>query len=198
MIGASGVSPRSDPIPLELDEVEAQDGSAENGIDGEQNLLSDEVSQIAQLVSDMEALSPKYIRSIAVHHAMRRCGKALRTPPGRGTSENFYEYSVVTDSFDEFWSHSWQGRASHKILTLLLLKNGIPAALLGTIAAMIGFWLSYFKIIPSFGLPLWNSIYGLAVYLPTLFLWRNAESVFLDAGCIHQTDETLKSEAWLE
>lgn len=138
----------------------------------------------------MEALDPNYVASRCIMH---KCGQVLRVK-GRNLN-NFYEKSLVTGCLDEVWSHSWQGKAWHKILTLFFLKNGSPAALVGTAASMAGFWLSFTEMMPSFGLPLWSSIFGVAAYLPTLFLWKNSDRIFLDVGCIHQTNERLKGEA---
>lgn len=106
-----------------------------------------------------------------------------------------YHMSRMAESMDEFWSHSWHASAWKKILTLLFLKNALPAAILGSFASLIGCSLSFFEILPSFGsVPLWSNFCGVVVYLATLLLWRSRETVFLDIGCIHQSDERLKSE----
>ncbi|CAJ1367214.1 unnamed protein product [Effrenium voratum] len=64
---------------------------------------------------------------------------------------------------EEFWSHSWHGEAWKKYLTLLVLKNGVPAVLLGTCCALLGLGLFLLGVLPRLTAQkhsLWGLLFG--------------------------------------
>ena len=115
---------------------------------------------------------------------------------------HFFHLSKVTDYYDEFLSHSWQVASWKKAVLLIILKNGLPALLLGTFGAMImmivwqlGFLPAYYKIDLPFSY--WCSSLGLTMGFLGILFWRPKGNMFVDRMCINQSDARMKAEGIL-
>ena len=96
-----------------------------------------------------------------------------------------------------------------RILTLLVIKNGVPAAVIGSLVASASCLLCILGLLPvgdaepPLG-PMYHPAKGLwclgtgsAAHLVTLFCWRPRSSIFLDRICIQQNDARLQQEGVL-
>ena len=156
--------------------------------------------KIADLLASMQPIGEDMVRGIAVRHVLHGFGAALRLHPSRqqDTLRRLHQKSRPTDAIGEFWSHSWRGKAWRKILTLILLKNGVAAAIIGTLAACLGSALTYYEVLPLFGgAPLWGNILGACFFILTLFLWPSKQNIFLDVACIDQDNPEKKGKGIL-
>ena len=72
---------------------------------------------------------------------------------GAGGSESFFHLSRVSESYDEFVSHSWQVATWKKVLLLVMLKPGPPAFLIATLGAGLMMWIWQFGLLPGFLVP---------------------------------------------
>lgn len=156
----------------------------------------------AEWLSSMEALRKDLVRSVPAHCALHCFGAALRGQMGQSASKmSLYGMSKETDIIDEFWSHSWHSEPWKKVLCLLFLKNGVAAAVAGTVACLVGCALTIDGSLPNGvpfeGISLWGTALGIFSYLLTLLLWRPWKSVFLDIGCINQEDASAKTQGIL-
>ena len=180
-------SPRGHANELEVDHTFSRDES------------EGDPSAVALWLSTMAASTPEALRVTPLYRALELCGRVFRTP-----SRSYYHYSFQAESIDEFWSHSWQEKAWKKVLLLLILKNGLPALLLSTGAALLMMILFCLDLLPGvyrvprigtvpylFGA--WSLSVGLLVFCLTLLCWRSKTPVFLDRVCIHQHDAELKA-----
>ncbi|CAK9042119.1 CCHC-type domain-containing protein [Durusdinium trenchii] len=150
------------------------------------------VDWMADWICKMEVIRPELLRAVPVACALR----GLRRPTAK--AKDLYRSSVQTVRIDEFWSHSWQRKSWKKISSLLFLKRGLPAGVMGTLAALIGAAVSSYGLLPPsvpFGtISLWNTIFGFLGFFLTLFTWPGRERIFLDACCIHQSHARSKAE----
>ena len=154
---------------------------------------------MADYVAKMQIASPEVLRVTPAHMALCRFGKAFRD-----TEEKLFHKSKRSQEIERFWSHSWHGNSWAKVLTLFVLYNGLPAAVLGTLAAAVMMVLFSLEVLPGFnrtpGIPdaessVWSLCAGLLVYAIVLVQWRPQQRVFFDRVCISEDDPDLKAKA---
>lgn len=159
---------------------------------GFETAASEFEAKYADFVSSMQAVRPETVRGI-------RLGKVLHHGPWlwwHGRLKDMYRHSEVASNIDMFVSHSWQTPAWKKYLNLLILRNGLPAMVLGTLGASVANVLSQHLILP----PLevlgggWCLLSGCLIYYLTLLRWRPRTILFWDSACINQHDPLLKAE----
>ena len=146
----------------------------------------------------MEPTRPEILRAAPVHQVVAWFGRVFWARKNR----DFFHLSRVTESYDEFLSHSWQVAAWQKVLLLMILKNGLPAYILGTVGALLMMVLWQFNFLPGFAKlgttwSCWCSSAGLFMALLTFTAWRARGSIFVDRLCINQFDPRMKSEGIL-
>ncbi|CAJ1360086.1 unnamed protein product [Effrenium voratum] len=153
-----------------------------------EDLQAAEHLELADFFSSMELARPEVLRDAAAYKVFQSCSEVLR----EGGGEASFAKSQVTDRIQEFWSHSWHSSAWKKVLTLLVLNNGPAAIALGTFCALLGACLFLLNgQAPGFMCP----VLGVAGAGFTLAFWRSRKRIFLDAMCISQTDDELKTQA---
>ena len=154
-------------------------------------------SQFANRFARREITTPEVLRVTPAYQAFERFAEALR-PGGYG---DFYEKSFVSKKISSFWSHSWHGNYSMKIITLLLIHNGRASVVIGSFTAIAMMVLSSLGVLSGWvqewrGEPMIIFIYGqgggFIATVVTLLIWRSQRQVFLDRICINQYDEDLK------
>ena len=158
------------------------------------------IPEVAKLVADMSILNPEVLRVTPVYKAFQRCSEAFR-PHHR---KRLYHKSRRSEEVTRFWSHSWHGSHWQKVLTLLVLYNGLASILLGTFAAFVMMCLFGFEFLPGytrFGTDsivwsTWSLATGLVVSFASFVMWKPQEEVFFDRICISD-DPMLKAEAIL-
>lgn len=133
----------------------------------------------------------------------------MEPPIPRPRSKNFYEWSFVVHEIDQFLSHSWHGNRVRKAMMLILIKNGLHACILGTLAALVMSVLVFFHHLPDIPrlaifqtdsaerTSIWSLTTGMLVSSATLLLRRPQQTVFLDNICIDQSSELSKAEGIL-
>ena len=147
--------------------------------------------QIAELVGRMLIMDDEVLRVTPAHKALQKCAEALRTRKTR----DFYHLSRKSQKISRFWSHSWHGARWQKVLTLLVLYNGLASILLGTFAALVMMLLFALGFLP--GLPdvggmlrsVWSSATGFLVSVVTFVVWKPQQQVFFDRICISQSSD---------
>ena len=174
-------------------------GSSGSSHDELQASLTHLTPKVAKRVAQMSILNPEVLRVTPAYRAFQKCGGAFRN---EGT--NFHQKSRRSEEITRFWSHSWHGSDWQKILTLLVLYNGLASILLGTLAAFAMMWLFALGFLPGFtrfdGMMVWSTwslATGLVVSIASFVLWRPQEEVFFDRLCINEEDGTLKGQAIL-
>ena len=179
---------------------QSEDSSASCGVDELPPGLSPLTPKAAKLVAEMSILNPEVLRVTPAYKAFHRCAEAFRQH-----ERELHHKSRKTDEITRFWSHSWHGSTWQKVLTLLVLYNGLPSILLGTVAAFAMMWLFAFGFLPGFGrfqsdldVPwsTWSLATGLVVSIASFVLWKPQEKVFFDRICISE-DGKLKTQAIL-
>ncbi|CAE7379296.1 unnamed protein product, partial [Symbiodinium microadriaticum] len=143
----------------------------------------------------MDATSPDICRGISVHRALQHAPRKW----ARADFEGMHALSQKTAHFHEFWSHSWRTKKWLKYLNILFLNNSLPASVVGTVCALLAFFLSFTGLLPVWAGEetgyIWCTPAGIFGYYMALVLWRSQKLAFLDVACIHQTDSSLKAEA---
>jgi len=174
-------------------------------------------------IMTFELPSPEILRGAHAGATLRRFGAIFRI---RGTEGSFargskkvtkipsvtktvidpYALSFKVERIQDFWSHSWHANAVRKVATLLFVYNGLPAAVLGTCAALGSMTLSGRSVLPPMvhersedgkrilGYSVWSQCFGIATFVVVLLLWWSRRTVFLDKVCIHQTNLALKQQ----
>ena len=157
------------------------------------------IPQVAKLVADMSILNPEVLRVTPVYKTFQRCSEAFR-PHHR---KRLYHKSRRSEEVTRFWSHSWHGSHWQKVLTLLVLYNGLASILLGTVAAFVMMWLFALGFLPGYNRleggmvwSTWSLATGLVVSCASFVMWKPQEDVFFDRLCISE-DPMLKAEAIL-
>ncbi|CAE7227258.1 unnamed protein product [Symbiodinium sp. CCMP2592] len=139
------------------------------------------------------------LRVTSARHMLGRCGHRLRSGPA---CKDLYALSRPVNQIQQFCSHSWHGRVWEKVALLLLVFNGLPALLMGTLAVVLTLsLLEAYRICSGEAWYCSHSIIstsaGLVVTGMTFLFWQSRREVFLDNICIHQVDERLKLEGVL-
>eukprot|EP00434_Breviolum_minutum_P000941 symbB.v1.2.000828.t1/scaffold49.1/size384103/12 len=126
-----------------------------------------QMSRVVDHVVHLHPLRADLVRCLSARRALWAYGRALRP----------------------IWS---------KVLTLLILKNGLAAMVIGSLAALTGCVLMFFKMLPIYGnVVLWSNIFGVFACASTLMLWPSGTGIFLDIGCIKQSNATLRTQGLL-
>jgi len=149
----------------------------------------------AQSWKGMDPSSSEVLRATRVHCALQGFGRPFRKARG----QQFFHLSCPTQTYDEFWSHSWQTAAWKKILFLAIVNRGLPACTIATLISLpvVAMWL--LKLLPRLYMDdvyhsSWCMHFGLLTALGIVACWRPQKSVFLDRICIRQDDEHHKTE----
>ena len=133
-------------------------------------------------------------------------GKSFDSRPRH---KNLYHWSFIVQEIDQFLSHSWHGNHRWKGLMLILVKNGLHACILGTLAALALSLMVFFHLVPEMqkfavfdndaaeSTSVWSLTTGMLVASATLILRRPQHTVFLDTICIDQTSAVTKAEGVL-
>ncbi|OLQ02842.1 hypothetical protein AK812_SmicGene14250 [Symbiodinium microadriaticum] len=179
-----------DPAPLQQEPID-QEGLEDDEIQTQIDLLKD-------FLERLEVTRPEVVRVTQARHALWRFGRALRE--GHNGPDRYHQ-SEVRRHIAQFWSHSWRGNNTvSKILLLLVVYNGLPAVLVGSVAFVsvrIGLQPEFElrPIVPNAAA--WSMLAGVVLSSLTLLTWPSRRRVFLDRICIHQKDERLKAEGML-
>ena len=182
------------------EQAESSDRPSVDALDVEelQLQLSSLTPQTANLVAKMSILNPEVLRVTPAYKAFHRCAEAFQQ-----NERELHHKSRKSNEITRFWSHSWHGSSWQKVLTLLVLYNGLASVLFGTVAAFAMMWLFAFGFLPGFGRYLsdldtpwsaWSLATGLVVSIASFVLWKPQEKVFFDRICISE-DRDLKSQA---
>ena len=157
-------------------------------------------SLVATRIAEMQILDPEVLRVTPAHKAFQNFAHALR-PAGKG---DFHRKSFVREEISSFWSHSWHGDPSKKILTLLMFYNGAASILIGTLVAFLMMILFSLGCLPGFSRgrhpnvvnviwSTWALLSGFITSLLIFIFWRSQHLIFLDRICINQNDAKLKA-----
>ncbi|CAE6951851.1 unnamed protein product [Symbiodinium sp. CCMP2456] len=107
---------------------------------------------------------------------------------------DFYHLSQSTTRLHAFWSHSWHGSVSGKVVTLFFLYKAGAAAAVGTGAAVLACFAFWLGALPDDKTSSWWCLsVGCLGYLLTMLFWPQ-QLVFVDRVCISQTDPELQAE----
>ena len=154
------------------------------------------LKQVSSFMARMELTDPSMLRAVCCHDLLGGFGRVLRE-----RDKSAYRLSKPVPSIGSFISHSWQSSMLLKILLLMLLHNGAPAATAGTLAATVATVFSASDLLPGYvryssefqqeyEYAPWCLAAGLLVALLTFLFWRPKRKVFVDFVCIDQrTDE---------
>ncbi|CAJ1406452.1 unnamed protein product [Effrenium voratum] len=128
----------------------------------------------------------------------------------RVDNETAFQVSKSVVRIKEFWSHSWHGSTWRKVLTLLVVKNGLAALISSLFFALLFALLFGFGLLPAYGAgvetedegervfsSVWALSAGLVSGCLTLIFWRPQSSIFLDRVCIDQRSSKAKAEGTL-
>ncbi|CAE7823832.1 unnamed protein product [Symbiodinium microadriaticum] len=177
------------PAPARLSRTTSeQSGNASD--DCGADTLNEDEEWAAQFMSRMLPAAPDIIQAVRAHHAVRLFGRVFRI----GASASCAKASFETETIDQFWSHSWHGPSWNKAMTAVYLNNGMVAALVAALVAVLLMSLHAYQILPClhFGRPpypensFWVSAVCLVLYFVVLLFWKPSQSIFLDAFCIDQ------------
>ena len=148
--------------------------------------------QLIRLMECFQSTRPEMIRAVRVYQMLICLGQVFWA----AGSKDFYHFSEAEQHVDVFLSHSWQVKSWQKILLLMVLKNLLPACVIGTLGSLL-------MMIPCMFLKLgvqfycWCSCVGLILWLVTFAFWRSRSTVFVDRMCINQFDRSMKAEGIL-
>lgn len=141
-------------------------------------------------------VDPSVVRATTSCKALGNFGEALRSGGRCGPLQRLHLYLKSNSveeigEIQEFWSHSWHMAPWKKIMCLLMMKNGVAAGVLDTLAALFGGGFVFLGLLPLvrpavLGVSIWSQVFGSLTFFPTLLWWRNNERVFLDCCCIDQ------------
>lgn len=154
---------------------------------------------LAAQVAEMSIVRPDVLRVTPAYKALRKCGEAFRH------NRDLHHESKQSEEISSFWSHSWHGNSWQKMLTLMVLYNGLPSILCGTCAALIPMALFSLGFLPGLVrvegeqvlFSMWSLVTGFFVAIATFVLWRPRQAVFFDRICISEDNPRLKLSAIL-
>mmetsp|Transcript_35080 Transcript_35080/g.78672 ORF Transcript_35080/g.78672 Transcript_35080/m.78672 type:complete len:516 (-) Transcript_35080:102-1649(-) len=164
-----------------------------------QSAVKARTDDMAFWMARMEVTHPDILRGVPAFRVLQCFGRVLRN------AGNYYNFSSAVQAIDEFCSHSWHGESWKKISLLLILKNGVVAFWTGTLGAIIttcffcmdylpGYFRRPFLGSSTYKYGPWALLTGLLVSAGALLLWRPRQTMFVDRVCIHQVDQSLKTE----
>ncbi|CAE7747123.1 PRN1 [Symbiodinium pilosum] len=165
-----------DECPVDLPQANLEEVASEQDVERLLNLYT-------LILRQMQPTGTDIIRGIPAFRVVQKGPRRWM----KGELQKLYSFSEVTSELDEFWSHSWRTKVWVKYASILLLANGLPAFLVGTLAALVAGGLSAARYV-------WCTPAGTLAYYLTLLLWRRKKKVFLDIACINQEDGGLKAE----
>eukprot|EP00928_Gymnodinium_smaydae_P041924 TRINITY_DN28307_c2_g1_i1.p1 TRINITY_DN28307_c2_g1~~TRINITY_DN28307_c2_g1_i1.p1 ORF type:complete len:563 (+),score=57.72 TRINITY_DN28307_c2_g1_i1:62-1690(+) len=156
-----------------------------------------------QVMADFTPPSEDLIRATRACVPLSCFGSLLRLPlrsadERESEAAQLFERSFVTSKIDAFWSHSWHAPAWQKVLTLMLIYNGLPAALLATGAAIAAAVLRKNGFLPGNlsdshrDFVVWSTFLAVPIFLLCFTFWKSRSLVFFDKVCIHQANTDLK------
>jgi len=109
-----------------------------------------------------------------------------------------YGLSRQASRLDHFLSHDWRTSRWKKYLSMLVMFNLLPAAIVSSIVSLIVAIIACFTVGKH---QLWTASFGYVTFLITLFQWQwmreyfmKPTFVFLDKLCIAQHDPSLKEK----
>ncbi|CAE7747105.1 PRN1 [Symbiodinium pilosum] len=141
-----------------------------------------------EMLQSMQPTRPEIIRGIPAFRVVQKAPQRWL----QGKVNQLYACSEVTTELDEFWSHSWRTKMWTKYASVIFLTNGLPAFLVGTLAALVTGGLCAARVLPAWYV--WCTPAGSLAYYLTMLCWRSKKKVFLDIACISQDDVRLKAE----
>ncbi|CAJ1348334.1 unnamed protein product [Effrenium voratum] len=151
------------------------------------NVHSQPEAAIVNFLASFDLVHPHLLRAVPAHRALVGCGRLFRSPATR-------DYSVEVSQIDVFWSHSWHGPRVQKFVLLLVLYNGLAAALIGTLVVAgvrllfeFGPKKTYLVNSDAFAVRVdvvLATMGGFGAAAVSLFLWRSRQMIFFDRMCI--------------
>lgn len=128
------------------------------------------IPHLAAQVAEMSIIRPDVLRVTPAYKVLQKCGEAFRH------NRDLHHKSKQSEEISSFWSHSWHGNSWQKMLTLMVLYNGLPSILCGTGAAFIPMALFSLGFLPGFVrvegeqviFSMWSLVTGFFVAIATL------------------------------
>ncbi|CAK9033764.1 Uncharacterized protein SCF082_LOCUS20637 [Durusdinium trenchii] len=146
-------------------------------------------------------LHPELLRGVTMDICLSGWARHF-TKPDSGilqNSQESYNLSRQTDSFDEFLSHDWDTPRMHKLLSMLMIYNSRAAFFCSLIFSLSVGILRSLQVLPN---ELWSELVSYAIFPLVLCFWQRIRRlfqrplmVFFDMLCIAQHDEELKKKA---
>eukprot|EP00434_Breviolum_minutum_P013157 symbB.v1.2.011595.t1/scaffold779.1/size163325/5 len=167
------------------------------------------VEKMAMWFSELKATRPEILRAVPAWCVLQSCGKHLNSKLTMTEKARLYAFSEQVVEIDEFWSHSWHGRSSWKVWSLLFVKNSHAALIISYfLAALMALffalgllpgWVKMSNYAPNepHAYCVWSLVTGVLSYVLVIIFWRPRSKVFVDLFCIHQANPRLKAEGLL-
>ncbi|CAK8987478.1 unnamed protein product [Durusdinium trenchii] len=176
--------PEENELPEGQNEEDEQPDHADESIARREKLI--------RLMERFQSTRPEMIRAVRVYQMLICFGQVFWA----AGSKDFYHFSEAEQHVDAFLSHSWQVKSWEKILLLMVLKNLLPACVIGTLGSLLMMIpCLFFKLGVQFYC--WCCCVGLILWLMTFVFWRSRSTVFVDRMCINQFDLRMKAEGIL-
>mmetsp|Transcript_67473 Transcript_67473/g.158301 ORF Transcript_67473/g.158301 Transcript_67473/m.158301 type:complete len:549 (-) Transcript_67473:171-1817(-) len=190
-------------VPDDFAEIDLQEEVPDEAASGPQESDSEDsgaptkpaLAALVGLIERMQPTRPEILRAVPTHQIVARLGRVFWARKDRC----FFSLSKVTQDYDEFLSHSWQVAVWKKVLLLMVIKNGLPSVVVGTLTSLLMVLLWQLDFLPGFPKlgekwSCWCSSVGLILALFSLAFWRPRGSIFVDRVCINQFDPHMKTE----
>ena len=105
---------------------------------------------VADFLISLEMTRPEILRAVRAGKVLSGFGLQPGQIGAKGLkADDLFKLSTEVKSIDVFWSHSWKTSKFWKIWLLLMLKNGVPACLIGSLVACIFTFLSFMHYLPG-------------------------------------------------
>ncbi|CAE7227261.1 unnamed protein product [Symbiodinium sp. CCMP2592] len=186
-------------VEMDVCENDSDMDANDSDVDAEEFQTAMKMLKITEHVARMQLSRPEMLRVTSAGHMLERCGQGLRRGPA---CNDLYFLSRPVNQIQQFCSHSWHGRVWEKVVLLLLVFNGLPALLMGTLVVVLT--LALLEAYSICSGEAWycnhaaiSTSLGVLVTGLTFLFWQSRREVFLDKICIHQIDERLKLEGVL-
>ena len=190
--------------------------AAHQGSDATKTAAADETAATMEKMRSVlrlsgDALASSLTRAVPIRSVL--AGGAAAFGTSKGTAKD-YELSAPTKQYDYFLSHSWRASRWHKLWLLLLFFRG-KAVLVGSLSGtVLGFVLTVTRVLPPMSagatladiegvaVSVWCTLFALVGAVLGVVIQDGFESVgllprnwvFLDKLCIHQTDDSIKTQ----